>query len=319
VTKQKTKILVIGSTGQLGSELTMALRQKYGHQNVVAGINKTQPSQELKTSGPWEIVNVTSRENLKAVIQKYQIKIIYHLAAILSATGEKNPELAWQVNINGLKNVLDEAVANKIQRVFFPSSIAAFGPDTPKIKTPQYTIMNPDTMYGLTKLTGELLANYYFKKYGLDVRSLRYPGLISYKTAPGGGTTDYAVAIFYEALKNSHYTCFVGEQTILPMMYMPDALRAAIEMMEARPEKITVRTSYNLAAMSFSVQELANEIKKHLPNFCHDCQPDHRQAIADSWPQSIDDSCARRDWGWQEEYDLAKMTTDMLKNLKKII
>ncbi|MDD2646899.1 MAG: NAD-dependent epimerase/dehydratase family protein [Patescibacteria group bacterium] len=312
------KILVIGSTGQLGSELTLALRKKYGDQNVIAGINKTLPAEELKR-GPYEFVDVSSRESLKNVIQKYQINVIYHLAAILSAVGEKNPELAWQVNILGLKNVLDVAVANKIERVFFPSSIAAFGPNTPKEKTPQYTAMDPNTMYGLTKLAGELLCQYYFKKYQLDVRSVRYPGLISYKTQPGGGTTDYAVAIFYEALKTKSYTCFVRQDTVLPMMYMPDAVRATLELMEAPSEKLTVRTSYNLSAISFSVKDLIKEIKKYLPDFCCECSPDHRQTIADSWPKSIDDSYARRDWGWRHEYDLAKMSEDMLKNLKNIL
>jgi nucleoside-diphosphate-sugar epimerase len=294
------------------------LRQKHGVNNVIAGINKTAPAEELK-AGPCEFVDIGSRDNLKSVIKKYQINIIYHLAAILSAVGEKNPELAWQVNMIGLKNVLDEAVENKIERVFFPSSIAAFGPNTPKDKTPQYTAMDPSTMYGLTKLAGELLCQYYFKKYQLDVRSVRYPGLISYKTQPGGGTTDYAVAIFYDALRKGFYSCFVKEETVLPMMYMPDAVRATLELMEAPSEKITVRTSYNLAAISFSVRELINEIKKHLPEFHCECSPDHRQAIADSWPKSIDDSYARRDWDWKHEYDLAKMSEDMLKNLKNIL
>jgi len=310
-----SKILVIGSAGQVGVELTLALRQKYGSQNVIAGVNKTALLPELN-NGPQEIIDVTSRQSIQQAIQKYQIKIIYHLAAIISAVGEKNPELAWQVNMIGLKNVLDEAVANKIDRLFFPSSIAVFGPDTPKEKTPQSTVATPTTMYGITKLAGELLCNYYWQKYHLDVRSLRYPGLISYKNKPGGGTTDYAVAIFYEALKGQHYTCFLGNNTVLPMMYMPDAIRATIELMEAPAEKISIRTSYNLAAMSFSVQDLVKEIQKHLPNFQHNCVPDERQKIADSWPKSIDDSFARRDWGWQEEYDLAKMTADMLQNLK---
>jgi len=309
------KILVIGSAGQVGAELTLALRQKYGISNVVAGINKTALLPELN-DGPRAIIDVTNRQSIKEAIQKHHLNIIYHLAAVLSATGEKNPELAWQVNMIGLKNVLDEAVANQIDRLFFPSSIAVFGPDTPKEKTPQSTIANPNTMYGITKLAGELLCSYYWQKHRLDVRSLRYPGLISYKTAPGGGTTDYAVAIFYEALKCRRYTCFLNANTVLPMMYMPDAIRAALELMEAPAQKISLRTSYNLAAMSFSVQDLVEEIKKHLPDFQHSCAPDERQKIADSWPKSIDDSMARRDWGWREEYNLAKMTTDMLKNLK---
>jgi nucleoside-diphosphate-sugar epimerase len=310
-----TKILVIGATGQVGSELILALRQKYGLANVVAGLNKTAPNANLKAR-PCEIVDISNRDSIKAVLQKYQIKVIYHLAALLSVTGEKNPDLAWQVNLLGLKNVLDEATANKIERVFWPSSIAAFGPHTPREKTPQYTTMDPTTMYGLTKLAGELLCQYYFKKYNLDVRSLRYPGLISYKTLPGGGTTDYAIAIFHEALKHRRYACFLNENTVLPMMYMPDAVRAAIELMEAPVQKISIHTSYNLAAISFSVQDLVQEIQKHLPDFKHNCIPDERQKIADSWPQSIDDSSARRDWNWQEEYDLARMTVDMLKNLK---
>lgn len=309
------KILIIGSAGQVGVELTLALRQKYGIDNVVAGVNKTALLPEL-SDGPQAIIDVTNRQSIKEAIQKHHINIIYHLAAVLSATGEKNPELAWQVNMVGLKNVLDEAVANQIDRLFFPSSIAIFGPDTPKEKTPQSTIANPNTMYGITKLAGELLCNYYWQKYHLDVRSLRYPGLISYKTAPGGGTTDYAIAIFYEALRHRHYTCFLQENTVLPMMYMPDAIRATLELMKAPTQKISIRTSYNLAAMSFSVQDLVKEIKKHLPDFQHSCAPDERQKIADSWPKSIDDLMARRDWGWREEYNLAKMTEDMLKNLK---
>ncbi|MEM3075859.1 MAG: NAD-dependent epimerase/dehydratase family protein, partial [Candidatus Bilamarchaeaceae archaeon] len=250
------------------------------------------------------------------VVKKYGIDTIYHLASILSAKGEQNPELAWHVNIGTLKNVLDIARDQKLERVFWPSSIAAFGPTTPRERTPQRTILEPGTMYGVTKVTGELLCNYYFRKWGVDVRSVRYPGLISYKAPPGGGTTDYAVAIFHAALKDKKYECYLREDSALPMMYMPDAIRGTIQLMEADASKITIRTSYNLAAISFTPKEIAEEIRKHIPEFTCTYKPDFRQAIADSWPKSIDDSQARKDWGWTHEYDLAKMTKDMLEKLK---
>jgi len=308
-------ILVIGATGQIGSDLVPELRKRYGNSNVVAMAHKSQPSEEL-SAGPVEFADANDKDALLKIVKKYDIDTIYHLASILSAKGEQNPELAWHVNVGTLKNVLDVARDLKLERVFWPSSIAAFGPTTPRNRTPQRTILEPGTMYGVTKVTGELLCNYYFKKWNVDVRSVRYPGLISYKAPPGGGTTDYAVAIFHEALKNKRYECYLREDTVLPMMYMPDAIRGTIRLMEADSSKITVRTSYNLAGISFSPKEIVNEIKKHIPEFTCTYKPDFRQAIADSWPMSIDDSQARKDWGWKHEYDLAKMTADMLEKLK---
>jgi len=309
------KILVIGASGQIGSELTMALRKKYGAAKVIAGIHKTKPCAEIENSGPVHCVDATKCQNLEEIIKKYHIDAVFHLASILSALGEKNPDLAWKINLGSLKNILD--MAKKYQlKIFWPSSIAAFGPSTPKDKTPQTSIMDPGTMYGITKVAGELLCNYYFEKFKVDVRSLRYPGLISYKTPPGGGTTDYAVAIFYAALKKQKYTCFLKENTVLPMMYMPDAIRATIDLMEAPAKKIKIRTSYNLAAMSFSPKEIATEIKKHIPKFQCNYSPDFRQKIADSWVRSIDDSQAHKDWGWKPKYNLSMLISDMLKNLK---
>jgi len=312
-----TKILVTGAVGQIGSELTLALRKKYGGDNVIGTVHRTPPSDELKETGPMETVDATDKEALKAIIEKHNIDTIYHLVSLLSAVGEKKPDLAWHINMTGLKNVLDLAVEYKIKRVFWPSSIAAFGPSAKKDGTPQDAMLDPNTMYGVTKVAGELLCNYYFNKYGLDVRSLRYPGLISYKTPPGGGTTDYAVAIFYEALDKKKYECFVESETVLPMMYMDDAIRATIELMEAEPSAITIRTSYNLAAISFSVTQLAEEVKKHIPEFECTYNPDERQKIADSWPKVIDDSKARQDWNWKHGFDLSKMTVEMLEQLKK--
>jgi nucleoside-diphosphate-sugar epimerase len=310
------KILITGATGQIGSELTLALRKESGKNNVIALAHKRKPNQEL-LSGPFEYIDATSKKSLKEIIEKYDINIIYHLASILSAAGEQKPQLAWDVNVGSLKNILDLAVEYKMKQVFWPSSIAVFGDSTPKENTPQNTILQPATMYGITKLVGENLCNYYFKKYSLDVRSVRYPGLISYKTPPGGGTTDYAVEIFYEALKNKEYTCFLKENTILPMMYIDDAIRGTIALMKANPSKITIRTSYNFAAISFSAKELAEEIKTHIPGFKIRYKPDERQKIADSWPKSIDDSAARKDWNWQHEYDLKKTADAMLNNLKR--
>jgi len=311
-------VLITGATGQIGSELTTRLRQLYGAENVIAAGHTTPPSEEIEKSGPFEKLDATSKEALEAVVKKYQVNIIYHLVSILSAAGEKNPDLAWEVNMKSLKNVLDIARDLKLYRVFWPSSIAAFGPTTPRENTPQKTILEPSTVYGITKVTGELLCNYYFNKYGVDVRSVRYPGLISYKTPPGGGTSDYAVAIYFEAVKTGHYQSFVREDTVLPMMYMPDAIEGTIKLMEADAGRITIRHSYNLGSMSFSAGELALEIKKHIPDFTCDYQPDERQKIADSWPKSIDDSQARKDWEWQPAYDLSRMTQDMLENIKKM-
>ncbi|MDI6690436.1 MAG: L-threonine 3-dehydrogenase [Candidatus Bathyarchaeota archaeon] len=310
------RILVTGATGQIGSELTMELRKKYDGDNVVAAGHKRKPSEKLLESGPFEYVDITSKGNIEKVVKEYDIDTIYHLAAVLSATGEENPQLAWNVNINGLYNVLEVAREHDI-RVFWPSSIAVFGPEAPRINTPQDTILIPRTIYGVTKVAGELLCNYYFTRFGLDVRSVRYPGIISSETPPGGGTTDYAVEIFYEAIRNRHYTCFVREDTVLPMMYMPDCINAALKLMEADSSQIKHRTSYNVNAMSFSAGELAAEIRKYIPEFKCEYEPDFRQKIADSWPMSIDDSVARREWGWNPKYDLASMTRDMIEKLKK--
>jgi nucleoside-diphosphate-sugar epimerase len=311
------RILVTGACGQIGSELTLALRARYGGENVVAAGHRTQPSPALRDSGPFETVEVTRRESVEAVVEKYNIDTIYHMAAILSATGEKNPQLAWDVNINGLYNVLEVARERQMTRVFCPSSIAAFGPETPRDNTPQETILRPTTMYGVTKVAGELLCNYYVRRFGLDVRGVRYPGIISSETPPGGGTTDYAVEIFYEAIRHGHYTCFLRPDTVLPMMYMPDCLKGTIDLMEADFSRLKHHADFNLAAFSFSPAELVAEIQKHIPTFTCDYQPDFRQAIADSWPRSLDDSAARQEWGWQPSYDLAAMTKDMLERLSK--
>lgn len=311
------RILVTGACGQIGSELTMALRERYGNDNVVAAGHKTPPSSTLRDSGPFVSMEVTRRETVEEVVDRYKIDTLYHMAAILSATGEKNPHLAWDVNMNGLYNVLEVARERHMARVFCPSSIAAFGPETPRDHTPQETVLRPTTMYGVTKVAGELLCNYYFKRFGLDVRGVRYPGIISSETLPGGGTTDYAVAIFYEALKHKRYTCFVREDTVLPMMHMPDCIRATIMLMEADLSRLKHHADFNLAGLSFSAGELAAEIKQHIPEFVCEYEPDFRQAIADSWPRTIDDSAAREEWGWVPQYDLPAMVTDMLERLGK--
>lgn len=312
-----SKILVTGATGQIGSELTLELREKYGHENVVAGGHKRSPSEALLKSGPFEVVDATEKESLVNVVRKYDVQRIYHLASLLSAVGEQNPQVAWRVNMDGLYNVLEIAREDKLASVFWPSSIAVFGTGAPRVTTPQNTILIPGTMYGVTKVAGELLCNYYFKRFGVDVRSLRYPGIISSETPPGGGTTDYAVAIFYEAVRHKQYTCFLREDTMLPMMYMPDCIKATIDLMEADSSKINCRTSYNLTAISFTAGELAAEIKKHYPDFRCGYKPDFRQNIADSWPMSIDDSVARKEWGWTPSYDLRAMTKDMLDKLTR--
>ncbi len=309
------RILVTGAVGQIGSELTMELRRLHGNENVVAMGRKTKPSDSLGNSGPFEFGNVTDRHSVEGIVRKYDIDTIYHMAAILSGAGEKNPQLAWDVNINGLYNILEVAREMKLTRILVPSSIAAFGPETPKENTPQETILKPTTMYGLTKVAGELLCDYYFRKFGLDVRGLRYPGIISSETLPGGGTTDYAVEIFYEAIKHKKYNCFVREDTVLPMMYMPDCIEATIMLMGADVKRLKHHSDFNLGALSFSAGELATEIKKHIPEFRVTYEPDFRQAIADSWPRTIDDSAARKEWGWKPTYDLAKMTRDMIERL----
>jgi nucleoside-diphosphate-sugar epimerase len=311
---KKEKILVIGASGQIGVELTLALRKIYGGANVVAS-DLREENELLKGSGPYVSLDVMNKEMLHVQIIRQNITQVYLLAAILSATGEKNPPLAWHLNMQSLLNVLDIAKEENLTKVYWPSSIAVFGPTSPKIDCPQYTIIEPTTVYGISKYAGEFWCNYFHQRYGVDVRSLRYPGLISYKSSPGGGTTDYAVEIFHAAKEKQKYTSFLREDTHLPMMYMPDAIRATIELMEAPAEKIKVRTSYNLSGMSFSPTEIGDEIRKHIPGFQLDFKPDYRQEIAHSWPKSIDDSKAREDWGWKPEFDLKKMTADMLINL----
>lgn len=312
---QKEKILVIGASGQIGVELTLALRKIYGNNNVIASDLREQ-NPLLEGTGPYVSMDVMNKEMLHVQVIRQGITQIYLLAAILSATGEKNPNLAWNLNMQGLLNVLDIAREEKLHKVYWPSSIAVFGPTSPRQNCPQQTIIEPITVYGISKYAGEFWCNYYHKRFGVDVRSLRYPGLISYKSAPGGGTTDYAVEIFHEALEEKKYTCFLQEDTYLPMMYMPDAIKATIELMEAPADKISIRTSYNISGMSFSPKEIAAAIQKHIPDFSINYEPDYRQAIADSWPQSIDDTVARKDWGWKEEFNLDQMVADMFENLK---
>jgi nucleoside-diphosphate-sugar epimerase len=315
--KQMKKILVTGAVGQIGSELTMELRKRYGNENVLATGRKTKPSDKLLNSGPFEFIDITNRKTVEKVVDEYDIDTIYNMAAILSAVGEKQPKVCWNVNINGMYNILEIANDHEMTRVFVPSSIAAFGPETPQYNTPQETVLKPKTMYGVTKVAGELLGDYYFKRFNLDIRGVRYPGIISSETPPGGGTTDYAVEIFYEAIKNNKYTCFVKSETVLPMMYMPDCIKGTIDLMEADINNLNYHSDYNIASMSFSAGELAEELKKHLPGFKCSYEPDFRQAIADSWPKSIDDNPARKDWGWKPEYDLSITTKDMLEKLGK--
>lgn len=308
------KILILGSSGQIGTELVAALRELYGSQNVVASDLK-KPTGALLESGPFEELNAMDGPAMLAVIKKYGITQVYHLVAMLSATAEKYPDKGWDLNMTSLFHVLNFAKDGLLKKVYWPSSIAAFGPTTPRTDTPQHTIMDPTTVYGISKLTGELWCQYYHEKYGVDVRSLRYPGLISWKSEPGGGTTDYAVDIFYEALKTGSYISFLSENTKLPMMYMPDAIKATIGIMEAPAESVKLRTSYNLAAFSFDPKMLAAHIRKHILDFEISYAPDFRQQIANGWPESIDDSAARRDWGWKPDYSLEEMVRDMLKNL----
>ena len=309
------KILITGALGQIGSELSFTLKQIYGSDNIINS-DLALPQNVAPEYFPYVSLDVTKKQQLVEVITQNKIEVVYHLAAILSASGEKNPQLCFDVNILGLYYVLEASRQNGVKQIICPSSIAVFGPETPRQNTPQETIILPKTMYGLSKASGELLCDYYVAKYGLDIRGLRYPGLISYKTPPGGGTTDYAVEIFYEAIKKGSYQCFLQENTILPMMYMPDAIRGTIELANADFSKLKNHSNFNFAGISFSCGELACEIKKHLPHFIISYQPDFRQQIANSWPQSIDDTQAKEQWGWQCQYDLAKITADMLDNLQ---
>lgn len=313
----KEKVLVIGAGGQLGSELTQGLWRLHGKDQVVA--TDVKPAEGILATGDFETLDVLDTKRLQSLISKNKFTQIYHLAAVLSATGEKNPKLAWQLNMEGLINVLDAAVDNKVSRVYWPSSIAAFGPTTPKIKTPQDTIMDPTTVYGISKLAGERWCEWYFRNKGLDVRSLRYPGLIGYKSKPGGGTTDYAVDIFFKALTVKKFTCFLKPDTYLPMMYMDDAVKATLQLMEAPAAQVKVRSSYNVTGMSFCPAEVAKEIQKFIPEFEISYVPDFRQAIADSWPKSINDTPARIDWGWEPSFDLDDMAADILKNLPALL
>ncbi len=313
----RESIVVIGSNGQIGTELVSELRKIYGDSQVIA-CDIRRPDYDVRNAGPFEFVNVLDRDTLRHIFNRYKPSQIYLLAALLSATGEQNPKLAWDLNMNGLLNVLDLALEFKTLKVYWPSSIAVFGPNSPKDNTPQYCIMDPNTVYGISKLAGERWCEYYFQKFGVDVRSIRYPGLISWKAAPGGGTTDYAIHIFHDALKKGSYRSFLSAGTELPMMYMDDAIRGTIELMDAPQNKIRIRSSYNFAGMSFTPETLAGEIRKHIPDFeLSYSEYDQRQAIASGWPRSIDDSQAREDWGWKPLFDLRKMTAEMLGNLRK--
>ena len=311
-----TKILIIGACGQIGTELTQQLRKLYGTENVIASdIRKL--NNDVVNDGIFEVLNALDFNQIEHIIEKYHVEEVYLMAALLSATAEKNPAFAWDLNMNSLFHVLNLAKAGKIKKIFWPSSIAVFGPTTPRENTPQFTIMEPTTVYGISKQSGERWCEYYHNIFGVDVRSVRYPGLISWSTPPGGGTTDYAVDIYYKALSDGKFECFLSEETRLPMMYMDDAIRATIEIMQAPAEKIKIRSSYNLSGVSFTPKEIAEEIKKHIPDFTISYKPDFRQKIADSWPGSIDDSSARTDWGWKHNFDMDLMTVEMLENLKK--
>jgi len=311
-----TKILIIGACGQIGTEITQKLSAIYGVENVIASdIRKL--NIDVVNSGPFEVVNALDFNQIQHLVEIYKIDEVYLMAALLSATAEKNPAFAWDLNMNSLFHVLNLAKAGKIKKIFWPSSIAVFGPTTPRENTPQYTIMEPSTVYGISKQSGERWCEYYHNTYGVDVRSIRYPGLISWSSPPGGGTTDYAVDIFYKALSEKKYECFLSSETKMPMMYMDDAIAATIQIMQSPKEKIKIRSSYNLSAMSFTPTEIAAEIKKHIPEFTISYSPDFRQKIADSWPASIDDNSARKDWGWNHQFDISSMTKDMLEHLKK--
>lgn len=310
------KILIIGACGQIGTELTSTLRKIYGNDNVIASdIRKL--NNDIVNHGIFEVVNALDYNQIQHLVEQYEITDVYLMAALLSATAEKNPAFAWDLNMNSLFHVLNLAKVGKIKKIFWPSSIAVFGPTTPREHTPQYTIMEPTTVYGISKQTGERWCEYYHHQYGVDVRSIRYPGLISYTTEPGGGTTDYAVDIYHKALEKGSFECFLSAESKLPMMYMEDAIRATVEIMQAEPEQVKIRSSYNLSGISFTPSEIAKSIQNYIPDFTISYKPDFRQKIADSWPASIDDSCARQDWGWKHKYDLDSMTKIMLENLKK--
>ncbi|WP_158841091.1 NAD-dependent epimerase/dehydratase family protein [Polaribacter sp. L3A8] len=311
-------ILVLGASGQIGNELTQKLRLLYGNNNVIAS-DIREGNKKMMASGPFEIIDATDKETILTTIKKHKVTQVYLLAAMLSATAEQHPQKAWNLNMNSLFAVLDLAKEKHIKQVYWPSSIAVFGPKTPKMNTPQNTVMQPSTVYGISKVAGEFWCNYYHEKFGVDVRSLRYPGVISWNSKPGGGTTDYAVDIYFNAIEKGTYQCFLSEKTRLPMMYIDDALNATIELMQTDAKNIKNRTGYNLAAMSFTPEEIALEIKKHIPDFKITYQPDFRQQIADSWPASIDDSEARTDWNWQHQFDLTSMTKDIITNLKKAL
>ncbi len=310
------KILVTGAAGQIGSELTHALRERYGNDNVIASDLKPEAGESLGRSGPFSTADVTKIEEIDGIIKRHAVDTVFHLAAILSAKGEQNPQACWRVNVDGTLNILELGLRHKMSRIVIPSSIAVWGSGVPLQNTPQESVLKPSTMYGITKVAGELLCDYYVKRFGLDCRGLRFPGIISHQTLPGGGTTDYAVAIFYEAVDQGRFTCFVREDTVLPMMYMPDAIRATIQLAEADFAHLRHHSDFNLAAMSFSAGQLAAAIRQHIPGFEVAYEPDYHQEIADSWPNSIDDSAARAEWGWQPQWDLESMTADMLKHLQ---
>ncbi|WP_019037363.1 NAD-dependent epimerase/dehydratase family protein [Psychroflexus tropicus] len=312
-----SKILIVGACGQIGSELTLALRDIHGNDAVVASDIKS-PSSALLSKGPFEVLDATNYDDFKTLVSKHQIDTVYMMAAMLSGTAEKYPEKGWDLNMTSLFNVLNLGKEELISKIFWPSSIAVFGPTTPKVDTPQQTIMEPTTVYGISKQAGERWCAYYNKRYGVDVRSIRYPGLISYKTPPGGGTTDYAIEIFHEALKSKAYTSFLSEDTALPMMYMDDAIHATISIMEAPSDKIKIRSSYNLSGVSFTPEELAQQVKNQIPEFQMNYNPDFRQAIADSWPDSIDDTEARTDWGWTHDFNLEMIVKEMLEGVKSL-
>ena len=316
MTHDTKRIMITGAAGQIGSELAATLRKRYGADKVLV-TDIVAPSGAASEAGPFALLDVTDRAGLSAAVRRHRIDTVYHLAALLSATGEKHPQKAWDINMGGLYNVLEAGRELGLARIFTPSSIAVFGPATPRVRTPQDTILDPTTMYGVTKVAGEHLCDYYVRKYGLDVRGCRFPGIISHETPPGGGTTDYAVAIFYEAVRAGRYTCFLKEDTSLPMMYMPDCLKSIVDLMDADLPRLRHHANFNVTAMSFTAGELAAEIRKHVPGFVCDYAPDFRQAIADSWPASLDDSAAREEWGWSPAYDMPSMTKDMLAALRK--